>query len=109
MYGRCVNYTGDFGLNFTLGERDIERKKLLSQLPLTILAIHGNHEARPFELEIYREIKWKGGKVYVEDTYPNILFAKDGEIYTLGNKRCISIGGAYSVDKHYRILAGLPG
>lgn len=99
---------GDFGVNFTLGKRDTERKKLLSQLPITILAVHGNHEARPFELETYSEIKWKDGMVYMEDTYPNILFAKDGEIYTLGNRRCIAIGGAYSVDKHYRVLSGLP-
>lgn len=112
LYKTCMEdvliILGDFGLNYTLEKLDIERKRFLSQLPITILAIHGNHEARPFELETYRETKWKGGTVYVEETYPNILFAKDGEIYALGNKRCIALGGAYSVDKHYRILAGLP-
>jgi 3-oxoacid CoA-transferase subunit A len=35
--------------------------------------------------------------------YPSLLFAKDGEIYNLDGRRCIAIGGAYSVDKYHRI------
>ena len=99
---------GDFGVNYELGKRDLLRKELLSQLPITILAVHGNHEARPYELDTYVEKHWNVGTVYVEEKYPNILFAKDGEIYTLGDKKGIAIGGAYSVDKHYRIMAGFP-
>lgn len=99
---------GDFGANYELGKKDLLRKELLSQLPITILAIHGNHEARPYELETYVEKQWNGGVVYVEEKYPNILFAKDGEIYELGTKKGVAIGGAYSVDKHYRLMTGLP-
>lgn len=44
--------------------------------------------------------------MYVEDAYPHILFAKDGEVYDLEGKRTFVIGGAYSVDKAYRILRG---
>ena len=44
--------------------------------------------------------------MYVEDAYPHILFAKDGEVYDLEGKRTFVIGGAYSVDKAYRILCG---
>ena len=36
--------------------------------------------------------------VYVEEEYPNILFAKDGEVYDFCGKSVMTIGGAYSVD-----------
>ena len=45
--------------------------------------------------------------MYVEDQYPHILFAKDGELYDIGSQRTFVIGGAYSVDKTYRLLYGL--
>ena len=35
------------------------------------------------------------GKVYIEDRYPNLLFAVDGEVYDLDGKKSIVIGGAY--------------
>ena len=44
--------------------------------------------------------------VYVEDEYPNLLFAKDGDIYDLDGHKTIVIGGAYSVDKPYRLAYG---
>lgn len=99
---------GDFSVNYSLGEKDMARKEELSKLPITILAIHGNHDARPGDLEQYKEVKWKEGTVYIEEKFPNILFAKDGEIFRFGDKQCIAIGGAYSVDKNYRLLTGLP-
>ena len=46
--------------------------------------------------------------MYVEEQYPNILFAKDGEIYNFNGKKVMPIGGAYSIDKYYRIRNGLP-
>ena len=44
--------------------------------------------------------------MYKESTYPNLLFAKDGEIYDLDGHKAIAIGGAYSVDKYYRLASG---
>ena len=44
--------------------------------------------------------------MWYEEEYPNILFAKDGEIYQFGDLSCIVIGGAYSVDKYYRLANG---
>ena len=46
--------------------------------------------------------EWHGGLVYREEEYPNLVFAKDGEIYDIAGKKTIVIGGAYSVDKWYR-------
>lgn len=99
---------GDAGVNY-FGEQssDNKLKKMLSQLPITIFCIHGNHEARPWHLKSYHLIDWHGGKVWVEDKYPNILFAKDGEVYDFNGKKAIVIGGAYSVDKYYRLTRGM--
>ena len=47
-----------------------------------------------------------GGKVFIEDDYPNLIFAKDGEVYNIDGKSVLVIGGAYSVDKEYRIMYG---
>ena len=38
--------------------------------------------------------------------YPNILFAKDGEVYSLNNKSVLVIGVTYFIDKEYRIKYG---
>ena len=72
-----------------------------------IFCIHGNHEERPFNIPSYHEVTWHGGTVYVEDDFSNLLFAKDGEIYDLDGKKAIVIGGAYSVDKYYRLQRGM--
>lgn len=99
---------GDVGVNYFLNERDSIRKQLLAELPLTFLCIHGNHEARPGRIATYEQKVWHEGVVYYEKEYPNLLFAKDGEIYQIDGKRMIAIGGAYSVDKFYRISIGAP-
>lgn len=70
---------------------------------LTLFCIHGNHERRPESLDVYDEREWHGGQVFTEDRYPNILFAKDGEIYDLDGQKAIAIGGAYSIDKAWRV------
>ena len=94
---------GDAGINFHAGALDILRKEYLAKLPITLLCIHGNHERRPDSLPCYSEQEWHSGKVYVEERYPNILFAKDGEVYDLYGRKAIAIGGAYSIDKAWRI------
>ena len=97
---------GDAGINYFGNDRDLEPRKLLSKIPATIFCIHGNHERRPQTLAFYREKTWHGGTVYVEDEYPNILFAKDGEVFDLDGNKAIVIGGAYSVDKYWRLERG---
>lgn len=97
---------GDVGANYDLGPRDEWMKGILSAIAPIILCIHGNHEARPETVPGYLEKQWNGGVVLFQSQYPNLLFAKDGEIYSLNGKRCIAIGGAYSVDKHIRLARG---
>ncbi len=94
----CINYFG--------GKQDDDLKYHLSKLPITFFCIHGNHERRPDTIEAYSIKEWHGGKVFVEDQYPNIIFSKDGEIYDIAGYKTIVIGGAYSIDKHYRLSVG---
>ena len=90
---------GDAGINYWLDEQDEALKERLSQLPITLFCIHGNHEERPEEVPGYELVEWRGGFVWIQPEYPNLLFAKDGEIYQFDGKTVITIGGAYSVDK----------
>lgn len=99
---------GDVAANYDLGPRDEWVKDRLSKVLPTVLCIHGNHEARPETVIGYQQMQWRGGAVYYQSQYPNLLFAKDGEIYSLAGRRCMAIGGAYSVDKQYRVGRGWP-
>ncbi len=94
---------GDAGINFYGGWRDQHKKEFISALPITLLCIHGNHEQRPATIPSYTEQEWHGGAVYVEEQFPSILFAKDGEVYDLNGMQAIAIGGAYSIDWMLRI------
>ena len=100
----CV--LGDAGINYYLGKKDYLLKAFLKDLPITLFCIHGNHEERPQNIPSYDEKEWNNGIVYYEEDYPNILFAKDGEIFNINGKSCLVIGGAYSVDKEYRLMNG---
>lgn len=97
---------GDFGFNFWGNERDAYKKSFAASLPITLFCIQGNHEQRPEHFDSYQMTEWHGGKVWIEPEYPNIIFAKDGEIYDFAGKKAIVIGGAYSVDKPYRLARG---
>ena len=56
---------------------------------------HFNHE----NILSYETKLFNNGIVYFESDYPNILFAKDGEIYNILGKKVLVRGGAFSVNK----------
>lgn len=97
---------GDVGANYYTGRRDNLLKAFLNDAGTVFLCIHGNHERRPTTIPGYVETEWHGGKAWVQPEYPNLIFARDGEIYTLNGLRYLVIGGAYSVDKYYRLSLG---
>lgn len=97
---------GDVGANYYLNERDAETKRLLNSVKATVFCIHGNHECRPEHIPSYRLVDWHGGKVWVEEEYPKVLFAKDGEVFDLEGRAFLVIGGAYSVDRFWRLRHG---
>ena len=100
---------GDAGINYYLDSRDYNLKTQLSKLPITFFCIHGNHEERPENISTYRlGLKHRiiNGAVWVEPEFPNILFAHDNFTYGINGKSYYVLGGAYSVDKYYRIARG---
>ena len=97
---------GDVALNYFGDDKDYQRKKLVNTFGPEIFCIHGNHEMRPEDASGYKLIDWHGGKAWQQSEFPNLIFAKDGEIYELNGKKVIVLGGAYSVDKNLRILHG---
>lgn len=98
---------GDAGVNYYKDRRDVLLKEKLAKLPVTLFMIHGNHEERPQNIETYKTKEYNSGVVYYEPKYPNLLFAKDGEIYDFNGLQTVVIGGAYSVDKMLRLIRGL--
>ena len=112
---KTINYTkddmiivlGDAGINFYLEKRDKELKEYLNSLGIKLFCIRGNHDARPQNINTYKEVNMFGGKVYVESDYPNLIFASDGEEYNINGNSVLVIGGAYSIDKVYRIIHNL--
>ena len=99
---------GDAGINYYLDERDKLLKEQLNSYNIKLFCVQGNHEEKPKNISTYKEIDMFGGKVYIEEEYPNLIFAKNGELYDIDNKKVLVIGGAYSVDKNYRIIYGHP-
>lgn len=97
---------GDVGANYYGNQRDEACKSRLVSIKPTVFCIHGNHEIRPANLPNYQLTEWHGGKVWYEEKYPRLLFAKDGDIFDLEGLRHLVIGGAYSVDKYYRLQRG---
>lgn len=94
---------GDVGANYYGDHRDGYCKAALSSIKPTVFCIHGNHERRPATLSGYQQKEWNGGMVWYEDEYPNLLFARDGDIFEIDATKHLVIGGAYSVDKFYRL------
>lgn len=98
---------GDVGLNFDVGANDINNKRALTKLPITLGLIHGNHELRPYEVPGYKLIDspFGAGKVWFDNRFDNQFFLDDG-VHTIYNKICLVASGAYSVDKFYRLMNG---
>ena len=97
---------GDVCINYYLNKEDNNLKEWLNEFKLKLFCVRGNHEERPENIKSYQETEMFGGKVFIEKEYPYLIFAKDGEIYNIEGKSILVIGGAYSVDKNYRLAYG---
>lgn len=98
----------DSGLNYYGDKRDDNLKRQLRELEVTFFCLHGNKENRPQNIPTYGIQTFCGGVVYYEPRFPNLFFAKDGEVYRFGKKDYMVIGGAHSVDKLRCLAEGLP-
>ena len=96
---------GDIGLNYWLNNTDKKYKKLINSMNCHIYCVRGNHEQRPELIEGMTLVNDENvnNVVYMEEAFPNIRYFVDGKIYNLLGYKCLVVGGAYSVDKWYRL------
>lgn len=98
---------GDAGVNFWLSKRDkILKYRICHKYPnLQFYLLRGNHDERPQNISTMR-LKYNvnvWGDCYSEEEYPNIHYLIDGQTYIFGNYKVLCLGGAYSVDKYWRL------
>ena len=101
---------GDAGVNYYMNNRDTSAKKKLQSTGYQFYLIRGNHEARPENCE---GINWVydenvEGMVGIDAAFPAIHYLIDGAEYFIGGYTCLILGGAYSIDKNYRLAKGYP-
>lgn len=97
---------GDVAFNYHENEQDYYIKRKVNAHQNYIYCVRGNHEMRPSDVSTMEQM-WDenvGNVVYYEPAYPYIRYFKDGYLYQLGEYRILVIGGAYSVDKYYRLM-----
>lgn len=96
---------GDVGLNFDLDDSDKRRKGYANELGPQIYCLRGNHEERPENIpgtELWLDME-TASAVYMEKEFSNIKYLVDGNTYWFGGHKCLALGGAYSIDKYWRL------
>ena len=103
---------GDNGVNYYGEHKDKRLKEYLEEIPITFFMIKGNHDQRPSR-KLYHIAPEDAhpllcGTCLVEDDYPSLLFSAmyGGYQFRLENgiwRKAFVLGGAYSVDKWYRL------
>ena len=103
----AVIVLGDVGFNFYLNKRDARAKREVDAKGYYIYCLRGNHEMRPEHLlDIKREYDHNvNGYILYQEDYPHIRYFENYGIYYINGYRCLAIGGAYSVDKWYRLAS----
>ena len=91
---------GDVGVCGFDPEMEKETRRILRELPVTVLFIDGNHEHHQ-RLADYPVDEWMGGKVHFIE--PEIIHLMRGQVYDIDGTTFFTFGGAYSVDKNVRI------
>lgn len=96
---------GDAGFDFWLNKNDDRKKKEVNARGYHIYWVRGNHEARPQDVKGYEKIFDKNvhGVVYCNPNYPYLRAFLDYGLYDISGYNCYVIGGAYSIDKYYRL------
>ncbi len=100
----AVIILGDAGINFYCNKSEKKKKRQLSERGMRIYCVRGNHEERPENLGY--EIDWDEdvhGNVYMDPDNVDIRYFMDGGEYNINGHSVLTIGGAYSVDKYWRL------
>lgn len=100
----AVIILGDAGLNYWLDSSDKKRKRDSAKYGYTIYCVRGNHEERPENLEYNTVYDFEvNGLVFQDPDFANIKYFVDGGEYNICGHSILVIGGAYSIDKWYRL------
>lgn len=97
---------GDSGFNYYLNKKDEQLKDFVYNYDINWFIIRGNHDCNPVYNKDIEEREQYGNIGYVEKKYPNIFYAENGKVYNIQGNSFLVLGGAYSVDKWYRIDHG---
>jgi 3-oxoacid CoA-transferase subunit A len=97
---------GDHGIHYDGEWHDHNSRKKLGKYPITFIMIRGNHDMRP-EPGWKRLFLMKPGTVtgwfWEDPEVANVLYTDEFGWYTFRDQPVFVIGGAYSVDKYYRL------
>lgn len=93
---------GDFGYIFApkpsiTEEIDLE---MFKDFGFTTAFIDGNHDNHP-RINAFPEAQWHGGKVH--QINESLYHLCRGEVFQFGDKKIMTIGGAASIDKEWRV------
>lgn len=101
---------GDFCVNFYLDSSDAKRKRKLMDYGFHYFLVRGNHEEHPKNLpNIIEHFNPDiSNYEYIEPFYPRIHYLMDTKIYSFGSWTAYVAGGAYSIDKEYRLRRAGP-
>ena len=97
---------GEVGFNYYKNKKDWKAKHQASKFGYTLYCLRGNHEDRA---ENIKNIKYMidgnvGNAVTYEEEFPNIRYFMDfPAAYEINGYSVLTIPGAYSVDKWYRL------
>ena len=91
---------GDMGIVWSGDNKDKYWQNWFNDKNFTTLFIDGNHENHDL-LNTYTIEEWNGGKVH--KIMPNVIHLMRGQVFSINNKKIFTLGGAYSIDKMYRM------
>lgn len=97
---------GDAGFNYFLNERDDVTKRKTTAFGVDIYCVRGNHEWRPEQIpgavkKVFDDNV--NGYIWQDVKFPHIKYLRDGHLYFFNDIETLVMGGAYSIDKYYRL------
>ncbi len=92
--------TGDFGLIWNNDKTDLWWQKWLAEKPWTTVFVDGNHENHKLLSELKTVKKFGSDVGKVNDS---IFHLRRGRVYKINGEKILTIGGAESIDKEWRV------
>lgn len=99
---KTIIQVGDFGYweHADEGKRYLDKvSKHLVRRGIEMWWLDGNHENHPM---LWDKYKPSGPNGFLE-VRPNLWYMPRGSVFKLGNVRCLVLGGAFSIDKAWRV------